>query len=461
MKAIVELALNLVNSMAVIMVITYLITRSRFYGEILAKNLTPRNQLLLVLIFGAFSIYGTLGGIELLGAIANIRDLGPTIAGLIGGPVVGLGTGLIGGLHRLTLGGFTVYSCSLSTVLAGLIGGAVYLLRKGKFPNIKTAVLLSVAIEIMHLGIALAISKPFSQALALVQQIVAPMILANGAGMAVFAFMVNNLIRERATEAAKRQIEGELLVARQIQMGIIPRIFPPFPERSEFDIHALLEPAKEVGGDFYDFAFVDEHHLFFAVGDVSGKGVPASLFMAVTRTLLRSRTEAGSSPAQILSAVNNELCRDNDTSMFATVFCGILDAISGEVSYSSAGHESPYHLSTAGVAPLARARGIALGAMEDVRYQTQTITLSPGETIVVYTDGVTDAMSKAGDFWDNEGLLQSLQDAGQLTTSEIIGKVLKDLRLFASETAQYDDITLLALKFKGAGEQIASCIQNQ
>ncbi len=453
MKAIVELALNLVNSMAVIMVITYLITRSRFYGEILAKKLTPRNQLLLVLIFGAFSIYGTLGGIELLGAIANIRDLGPTIAGLVGGPVVGLGAGLIGGLHRLNLGGFTVYSCSLSTVLAGLIGGGAYLLRKGEFPSIKTAVLLSVAIEVIHLGIALVISKPFSQALALVQQIIAPMILANGTGMAVFAFMVNNLIRERATEAAKRQIEGELLVARQIQMGIVPRIFPPFPERSEFEIHALLEPAKEVGGDFYDFAFVDEHHLFFAVGDVSGKGVPASLFMAVTRTLLRSRTEAGSSPAQILSAVNNELCRDNDTSMFATVFCGILDTISGEVSYSSGGHESPYHLSPAGVAPLARSQGIALGAMEDAPYQTLTTTLAPDETIVVYTDGVTDAMSKAGDFWDKQGLLESLQDAGQLPAPEITGKVLKDLRLFANETAQYDDITLLALKFKGAGEQ--------
>lgn len=228
MKAIIELALNLVNSMAVIMVVTYIITRSNFYGEILAKKFSLRNRLLLVLIFGAFSIYGTLGGIKLLGAIANIRDLGPTIAGLIGGPIVGLGAGLIGGIHRFTLGGFTCYSCSLSTVLAGLIGGLIYLWRKGEFPSIKSAVLLSVAIEIMHLGITLIISKPFSQAFALVKQIIAPMILANGAGMAVFAFMVNNLIKERATETAKRQIEGELMVARQIQMSIVPRIFPRF-----------------------------------------------------------------------------------------------------------------------------------------------------------------------------------------------------------------------------------------
>ncbi len=452
MKAIIELALNLVNSMAVIMVVTYIITRSNFYGEIMVKKFSLRNQLLLVLIFGAFSIYGTLGGIELLGAIANIRDLGPTMAGLIGGPMVGLGAGLIGGLHRFTLGGFTDYACSLSTVLAGLIGGEIYLLRKGEFPSIKGAVLLSVAIEILHLGLTLIISKPFSQAFTLVKQIIAPMILANGAGMAIFAFMVNNLIKERATETAKRQIEGELLVARQIQMSIVPRIFPPFPERLEFEVHALLEPAKEVGGDFYDFFFLDEQHLYFTVGDVSGKGVPASLFMAVTRTLLRSRTVAQTSPDEILAAVNNELCRNNDTGMFVTVFCGILDTKSGEVIYSCGGHDLPYHLSQSGIAPLAPAKGPALGAMEDILYIKQSISLKPGDTLIVFTDGVTEAMSKSGGFWGKGGLLQSLQDAPQRPAAEITGKILQDLRLFARDTAQYDDITILALTFNGLAE---------
>jgi sigma-B regulation protein RsbU (phosphoserine phosphatase) len=194
------------------------ISIEKFYREIIERKFSPRNQILLVMIFGAFSIYGTLGGMELLGAIANIRDLGPTIA--------------------------------------GLIGGYIYRLRKGEFPSINSAVLLSIAIEVMHFGIALLISKPFSRALTLVKQIFFPMILSNAAGMAVFAFMINNLINERATETAKRQIEGELMVARQIQMSIVPRIFPPFPERPEFEIHALLEPAKEVGGDFYDFFFI-------------------------------------------------------------------------------------------------------------------------------------------------------------------------------------------------------------
>lgn len=452
MKAIIGLAINLVNSMSVIMVVTYIITRSGFYDEILEKNFSSRNRLFLVIIFGFFSIYGTLGGIEILGAIANIRDLGPTIAGLIGGPMVGLGAGLIGSLHRFSLGGFTRNACSLSTVLAGLIGGLVFTRRHGEFPGIKNAVLLSVGIEIMHLGITLIISKPYSRALELVKQIIGPMILANGAGMAVFAFMINNLVKEKAMETAKRQIEGELMVARQIQMSIVPRIFPPFPEHLEFEIHAVLEPAKEVGGDFYDFFFIDDNHLFFVVGDVSGKGVPASLFMAVTRTLLRSAAEAKTGPEKILAAINNELCRDNDTGMFVTVFCGILDVDSGEIMYSCGGHDLPYHICQSGISPLPPAKGPALGAIENTVYQRQSVSLMTGDTLIIFTDGVTEAMNKSGGFWGKSGLIQSLQDAGG-RPSDITGKILEDLRFFARDTSQYDDITILAITFNGSDKQ--------
>ena len=449
MGKIMELVMSLVNSMSVIMVLSYVLTRSHFYGDILEKRLSLRNRLLLIVIFGAFSIYGTLGGINLLGAIANIRDLGPMIAGLVGGPLVGLGAGLIGAIHRLTLGGFTSYACSLATVLAGLTGGLVYLQRQGEFPRISTAVFLAAAIEIVHMGLVLLISKPFPQAVLLVEQICAPMILGNSAGMAVFAYILTNLMKERATEVAKRQIEGELHAARQIQMSIVPRLFPPYPERPELEIHAVLEPAKEVGGDFYDFFFIDQEHFLFVVGDVSGKGVPASLFMAVTRTLIRSRTGPGCTPEEILCTVNNELCRDNDTGMFVTVFCGILNTSSGELLYSSGGHDAPCRLSATGIDFLTPAKGLALGAMEGAPYQKQTASLKPGETLVVYTDGVTEAMSRAEQFWGKDGLLQSLQNAPGMAPSEITAQVLHDLRHFARNTAQWDDITILALTFIG------------
>lgn len=446
---IIDLALNLANSMAVIMVVTYVLTRSRFYAQIMAGDLSVRNRLYLVLIFGAFSVYGTVSGIELLDAVANTRDLGPTIAGLLGGPLVGLGAGLIGGIHRFALGGFTQYSCSLSTVLAGLIGGLVWHLRKGKFPGIRDAALLSVGIELFHMALTLVISRPFGQAVALVRQVILPMVLANGAGMAFFAFMLHNLSREKATEKAKLEIEGELQAARQIQMSIVPRVFPPFPDRPEFEIHALLEPAREVGGDFYDFFLIGTHHLCFLVGDVSGKGVPASLYMAVTRTLLRSRASGDPAPDEILAAVNTELCRDNDTGMFVTVFCGVLDIRTGETVYSCGGHELPCLLSGPEISTVPPAKGTALGAMEGLPYHREMIRMSPGDTLVLFTDGVTEAMNGAGEFWGKEGLLKALQEVPRHPAPAVTEGVSGALKQFAGDAPQYDDITILTLTYYG------------
>ncbi len=448
LQSMIQLILDLINSMAVIVVLAYVLTRSEFYNQVLENKVTVKNRACLILIFGVFSIYGTLRGIEMMGAIANIRDLGPTIAGLVGGPMVGIGAGLIGGIHRYSLGGFTVEACSLSTVLAGLIGGWIYQLRKGKFVGVSGAILLSVGIELLHFALALLLSHPFSQAWVLVQKVIVPMVIANGLGMGIFAFMIVNLLKERETEAAKRLIEGELQVARQIQQSIVPHIFPAFPERPEFEVHAILEPAKEVGGDFYDFFFMDDDHLFFVVGDVSGKGVPASLFMAVTRTLLRAKAEQGMGPDEILSSVNNELCRDNDTGMFVTIFCGILDIHSGEVIYSCGGHDSPFVRDQEGrVEVLPPAKGPALGAMEDMVFQSKGYVLQKGKTLILYTDGVTEAMSRTEDFWGKEGLMDSLCGIREIAASSITSKILGDVRHFAVDTSQYDDITILALTY--------------
>lgn len=446
----IQLVLDLINSMAVIVVLAYVLTRCEFYNEILENKFSVKNRVWLVVIFGVFSIYGTLRGIDMMGAIANIRDLGPTIAGLVGGPVVGLGAGLIGGIYRYSLGGFTVAACSLSPILAGLIGGWIYRFRKGKFVGVSTAILLSVGIELLHFALALLFSHPFSRAWVLVQKVIVPMIIANGLGMGIFAFMIVNLLKERETEAAKRLIEGELQVARQIQQSIVPHIFPAFPERPEFEVHAVLEPAKEVGGDFYDFFFTDDDHLFFVVGDVSGKGVPASLFMAVTRTLLRSTAERDMGPDEILGRVNNELCRDNDTGMFVTVFCGILDIHTGEVVYSCGGHDSPFvHHPDGRVEELPPAKAPVLGAMEDIVYECKSYMLQGKDRVIIYTDGVSEAMNLEEEFWGKEGLANSLRNIKEIAACDITNKVLDDVRLFAADALQYDDITILALTYFG------------
>ena len=281
MNNIIALCIDLIKNMALVMVLAYVLTRTGAYAAIMAKKkVTPAQQAGMILIFGLFSLYGTLSGIDFMGAIANIRDLGPAIGGLIGGPLVGLGAALIGGLHRFSLGGITCIPCSISTILAGLAGGLIYKYRKGEFPGIAGAVIFMALMESFHMGLNLLIVKPFHQILPIISSISLPMISTNALGMGIFAFILHNLIRERETQRSKELIESELNVAREIQLGIVPKIFPPYPERAELDIFALLEPAREVGGDLYDFFMLDDNHLCFTIGDVSGKGVPASLYMA-------------------------------------------------------------------------------------------------------------------------------------------------------------------------------------
>ena len=250
------------------------------------------------------------------------------------------------------------------------------------------------------------------------------------------------------TTAAKERIESELKIARAIQMSMVPKLFPPFPERPEFDLYAVIEPAKEVGGDFYDFFFVDDHRLYFVIGDVSDKGVPASLFMAVTKTLIRSKTNNLTAPDEVLSQVNQELCTDNDSNMFVTVFCGVLHTRTGEVWYSNGGHNPPYLLSACGSAePLPRTGGLVLGAMEEAVYRTQQITLRTGDGLFLYTDGITEAMDARGNLFSEQRLQAVLQQTSGDSPTQRIHEVVGAVKRFADTAPQSDDITALALTY--------------
>ncbi|KAF1086206.1 Sensor histidine kinase YpdA [Sporotomaculum syntrophicum] len=435
--------------MSVVIVLAYVLTRTRAYIAIMTKNeITIKQQLGMILIFGIFSIYGTLSGIDVMGAIANIRDLGPAIAGLIGGPWVGIGAGLIGGIHRYTLGGPTYIPCSISTVLAGLIGGLIYQYRKGKFASITCAVVFMALMEALHMGLTLVIVKPFSQALLIIQNVSLPMIITNTLGMGIFAFIIHNLMKEQETQHTKELIEGELSAAREIQMSIVPKIFPPFPERPQFDIFAVLESAKEVGGDLYDFFLLDEDHLYFTIGDVSGKGVPASLFMAVTKTLIKAKADINLGPDEILYRVNNELCEDNDSGMFVTEFLGILTISTGEVIFSNGGHNTPYLLRKNGeVKALPKIPGMALGVMEDVKYVCASIKLSAGDSLVMYTDGVTEAMNPDGEFLGEQRLENILRQFDGKTAKDEVNYILNNTRQFVNGASQSDDITIMVIKY--------------
>ena len=258
-------------------------------------------------------------------------------------------------------------------------------------------------------------------------------------------------IRQVAEAAAERErIAGELAIARDIQMNILPAEFPPLPPRDRYELRALIEPAKEVGGDFYDFFPIDGNRLCFVVADVSGKGVPAALFMAVSMTLLKATARRGLPPEEILTRVNDELSRDNRVNMFVTVFCGIMDTGTGEVVFANAGHNHPLLLKKSGeVSFLKTVNGLALGVMEETLYRRETLLLEPGESLFLYTDGVTEAMNTADELFGDDRLRGELETLAGKGPDSIAAAVMERVKEFASGAPQSDDITVMAVQYKG------------
>lgn len=252
------------------------------------------------------------------------------------------------------------------------------------------------------------------------------------------------------TTSEKEKIESELRIAHDIQMGILPKIFPPFPDRKEIDIHAMIAPAKEVGGDFYDFFFIDEHHLCLTIGDVSGKGVPASLLMAVTTTLIRAKAKAGMLPHEILCEVNADLCADNPSNMFVTVFLGILDVKTGGFTYSNGGHNIPYLLLREGtIKDLENTATFILGIESNFKFQTRKMDLNPKDGIYFYTDGVSEAMDKNKKLFSTERLEDVLRTCAENSSQEINLRIYDELKEHMSDEVQSDDITMISLKYLG------------
>ena len=272
--------------------------------------------------------------------------------------------------------------------------------------------------------------------------------------LAGFYFFVSRFIvspAERQIQAEQERIHAELNVARKIQADALPNVFPAFPGRSEFDIFALMDPAKEVGGDFYDFFLVDDTHLAMVIGDVSDKGVPAALFMMTTKTLVKARTSRGGTPAEILRDVNDRLCEGNESGMFVTVYLAILDLTTGECRSANAGHEHPALRRNGGRFELVKyAHDPMLGLVPDLSYSDRTFRLSPGDTLFVYTDGVPEAKDLGGRVYGMDRMTDALNRAIDGSAAGLLNALRADVRTFVGAAPQFDDITLLAVTFRGA-----------
>jgi len=249
-------------------------------------------------------------------------------------------------------------------------------------------------------------------------------------------------------EIQKKRMQDELDVGRDIQMSMVPQIFPPFPERKEFSIHALLYPAREVGGDFYDFFFIDENRVCVCIGDVSGKGVPAALFMAVSRTLIKARATDEYSTASIITRVNDELCQDNKKYMFVTVFLAVLDVVSGKLTYTNAGHNPPIVRTSAGEAILLDNRhGPVLGALSGLAYREDCHHMNKDDLLFLFTDGVTEAKNPENVFFGDKYLFELMSEGKNKCPEETVNFIYDQVKSFENGADQFDDITVLALQF--------------
>lgn len=255
---------------------------------------------------------------------------------------------------------------------------------------------------------------------------------------------------KRYIKEAEERIDAELAFAKAIQHSALPTVHPLYDNRKEFDIFASMHTAKEVGGDFYDFYFIDEDHLAFLIADVSGKGIPAAMFMMRSKTIIKSYAESGMSVEEVFTLANEKLCEGNDAGMFVTAWMGILNIRNGKVLFANAGHNHPLVKHSDGTFEYLKSRaGFVLAGMEGVRYRKNELVLEPGDAIYLYTDGVTEATDLNEELYGEDRLHSILEKYKDETMEVICSEIKKDVDLFAGEAPQFDDITMLALKFKG------------
>lgn len=250
--------------------------------------------------------------------------------------------------------------------------------------------------------------------------------------------------------AEKQRIHTELTLANKIQSDMLPNIFPAFPDRKEFHICASMTPAKEVGGDFYDYFFVDDDHLALVMADVSGKGVPAALFMMMTMIMIQNQAMTGKSPKDVLSSVNDQICHHNREQMFVTVWLGILEISTGRLIASNAGHEKPIVKQPDGdYEMIADKHGFVIGAMEGIQYRDYELQLRPGSRLFLYTDGLMEAPDETDELFGSERALETLNRAGDAAPQELLEFVRNEVKRFEGDAPQFDDLTMLCLAYNG------------
>ena len=439
---------KMLGTLAVILVVSAFIGGSDVLSKVVSKEKRWKYAIIAGILGGMFGIYGNISGFDLNGAVISVRDIGPMLAGFTGGPLGGLIAGAVAGVHRLTMGGITAYACVVATCCIGLMCGAISDKWHKFVVKPYLALLLSALMECFHLGVVLVMVKPFETAVDIVKQIAIPFILVNAVGFAMMIIIITYTDRQRALAIEKSRLQSELEVANVIQHSLLPLINDQYPGRSDLEVSGSMEAAKEVGGDFYDLFYVDPDHLAFVIGDVSGKGVPAALFMASSKIILQNCIRDIPDLSEAVSTANNVLCSRNEAEMFVTIWVGVLDLRDGTLNFVSAGHNPPVLLRDGKPEFLKVRSGLVLAGMEGIKYRENTAKLERGDMVYLYTDGVTEAEDAKHNLFGDDRLLACFENMSGSGTEEMIGKVRSSIEEFIKGNSQFDDMTMLCFKWK-------------
>ena len=439
---------RMIGTMAVILLVAAYAGSTQLLKKYIGKQKNWKYILFAGLFGGLFGIYGNISGIELSGAVISVRDIGPMLSGFIGGPLSGLIGGAIAGVHRLTMGGLTATACVIATCLIGLICGVLSLKLPVVMKKYCWTLLVGAAMELLHLGIVLLVVKPFSVAYDIVRQIALPFISVNAVGIASMMGIIHYTEKQQALTLERERLRSELEVASVIQHALLPTLNEKYPGRLEIAVSGSMQAAKEVGGDFYDVFFVGADKLAILIGDVSGKGVPAALFMASSKIVLQNCIRDNPKLSKALFEANNQLYEKNEADMFVTLWAGVLDLQSGSLSYACAGHNPPVLLRD-GKAELVKSRGsFVLAGLEDTLYQEKQLQLQEGDLLFLYTDGVTEATTKDKQLYGEQRLLDCLAGCSELDVQAMLERVKRSVDDFVQDNEQFDDMTMLCVRWK-------------
>ncbi|HWQ68230.1 MAG TPA: SpoIIE family protein phosphatase [Methanospirillum sp.] len=440
---IINVGFELFQIICVITLGSYFIIRTGPFNRVLGSVGSIRDKFLLILFFGMLSIYGTMSNIVLFGSPANVRDLGPICAGLTFGPWIGIGSAIIGATFRYSLGGITVIPCTLTTLISGLLAGFVWIINKKRVIGKLSAIFFILCIEIIHFGLILFIAGDGPEVMSILENMWVIMLPLYIIGILIYSLVFQNYITEVKNREELERKQVELMSAQEIQKSFLPDLAPVVPG---YSIYAQTISAREVGGDFYDYISFDDDRFGFVIADVSGKSVPAALFMALSCTMVRVSSQWVQRPDLAAEQVNKLIARYADSGMFFSMFYGVITPKDGVVNYVNAGHPPPIIFREKGSFDEIHLTGSIIGFMEHQVFREATFTLFRGDLLLSYTDGVTEARRSDGEMFGKERLYNVVDKNRSKSAKEIVDIIMGEIRAFVDEEPQYDDITLLTIK---------------